>query len=88
MAGEKRIAFADFAATILPAVKADLSSTGCKEDYVEGLKVSSAFFSYPATSFAIRASFSVSQMLTLDRLEGYCRNETCSMHGTVVLSKL
>jgi len=37
--GEKRIAFADFAATILPAVKADLSSTGCKEDYVEGLKV-------------------------------------------------
>merc|ERR1739848_14577 len=37
--GEKRITFADFAATILPAVKADLSSTGCKEDYVEGLKV-------------------------------------------------
>merc|ERR1712212_225355 len=36
--GEKRIAFADFGA-ILAAVKADLSSTGCKEDYVEGLKV-------------------------------------------------
>merc|ERR1711970_211754 len=37
--GEKRITFDDFSATILPAVKADLSSTGCKEDYVEGLKV-------------------------------------------------
>merc|ERR1712072_1411207 len=36
--GEKRIAFADFGA-ILTAVKADLSSTGVKEDYVEGLKV-------------------------------------------------
>merc|ERR1711872_639485 len=36
--GEKRIAFADFGA-ILTAVKADTSSTGCKEDYVEGLKV-------------------------------------------------
>merc|ERR1712058_113184 len=36
--GQKRIAFADFGA-ILTAVKADTSSTGCKEDYVEGLKV-------------------------------------------------
>merc|ERR1712149_149825 len=36
--GVKRIAFADFGA-ILTAVKADTSSTGCKEDYVEGLKV-------------------------------------------------
>ena len=36
--GEKRIAFADFGG-ILAAVKADTSSTGCKEDYVEGLKV-------------------------------------------------
>merc|ERR1712219_52237 len=36
--GQKRIAFADFGA-ILTAVKADLSSTGCKEDYVEGLEV-------------------------------------------------
>merc|ERR1711887_44566 len=36
--GVKRIAFADFGG-ILTAVKADLSSTGCKEDYVEGLKV-------------------------------------------------
>jgi len=36
--GEKRIAFADFGA-ILTAVKADTSSTGCKEDYIEGLKV-------------------------------------------------
>merc|ERR1711915_130468 len=36
--GEKRIAFADFGG-ILTAVKADLSSTGCKEDYIEGLKV-------------------------------------------------
>merc|ERR1711931_380394 len=35
--GEKRITFDDFSATILPAVKADLSSTGCKEDEVEGL---------------------------------------------------
>ena len=36
--GEKRIAFADFKA-ILAAVKADLSATGVKEDYIEGLKV-------------------------------------------------
>merc|ERR1712055_489115 len=36
--GEKRIAFADFGA-ILTAVKADLSATGVKEDYIEGLKV-------------------------------------------------
>merc|ERR1712177_29341 len=36
--GQKRIAFADFGA-ILTAVKGDLSSTGCKEDYIEGLKV-------------------------------------------------
>jgi len=36
--GQKRVAFADFM-PILAAVKADLSSTGCKEDYVEGLKV-------------------------------------------------
>merc|ERR1712142_220469 len=36
--GVKRIAFADFGA-ILTAVKADTSSTGVKEDYVEGLKV-------------------------------------------------
>merc|ERR1712241_259752 len=36
--GEKRIAFADFGA-ILTAVKGDLSSTGVKEDYIEGLKV-------------------------------------------------
>merc|ERR1711911_94164 len=36
--GQKRIAFADFGA-ILTAVKADTSSTGCKEDYIEGLKV-------------------------------------------------
>merc|ERR1712187_300452 len=36
--GQKRIAFADFGA-ILSAVKADTSSTGVKEDYVEGLKV-------------------------------------------------
>merc|ERR1712083_1265564 len=36
--GEKRITFDEFL-PILTAVKADLSSTGCKEDYVEGLKV-------------------------------------------------
>merc|ERR1711872_213303 len=36
--GEKRITFAEFG-PILAAVKADRSSTGCKEDYVEGLKV-------------------------------------------------
>jgi len=36
--GEKRVAFADFL-PILAAVKADTSSTGCKEDYIEGLKV-------------------------------------------------
>merc|ERR1712121_207660 len=36
--GEKRISFDDFK-PILAAVKADLSSTGCKEDYIEGLKV-------------------------------------------------
>ena len=38
--GEKRIAFADFGG-ILAAVKADLSATGVKEDYIEGLKVRS-----------------------------------------------
>merc|ERR1712002_373885 len=36
--GEKRITFAEFG-PILAAVKADKSATGCKEDYVEGLKV-------------------------------------------------
>merc|ERR1712179_435092 len=36
--GQKRIAFADFL-PILAAVKADNSATGCKEDYIEGLKV-------------------------------------------------
>merc|ERR1711982_7299 len=36
--GEKRISFEDFK-PVLAAVKADLSSTGCKEDYIEGLKV-------------------------------------------------
>merc|ERR1712126_325163 len=36
--GEKRITFAEFM-PILAAVKADTSATGCKEDYVEGLKV-------------------------------------------------
>merc|ERR1712126_412830 len=36
--GQKRVAFADFK-PILAAVKADTSSTGVKEDYVEGLKV-------------------------------------------------
>merc|ERR1712142_624404 len=36
--GQKRIAFADFL-PILAATKADTSSTGCKEDYIEGLKV-------------------------------------------------
>jgi len=36
--GEKRIAFGDFL-PILAAVKADSSATGCKEDYIEGLKV-------------------------------------------------
>merc|ERR1712212_669609 len=36
--GEKRITFDEFL-PIFAAVKADLSSTGCKEDYVEGLKV-------------------------------------------------
>merc|ERR1712055_277770 len=36
--GQKRITFADFG-PILAAVKADTSSTGCKEDYIEGLKV-------------------------------------------------
>merc|ERR1712002_739889 len=36
--GVKRIAFADFGA-ILTAAKADTSSTGVKEDYIEGLKV-------------------------------------------------
>merc|ERR1712121_79958 len=36
--GQKRIAFADFK-PILAAVKADTSSTGVKEDYIEGLKV-------------------------------------------------
>merc|ERR1712212_95009 len=37
-AGEKRIAFADFL-PVLADVKADTSATGCKEDYIEGLKV-------------------------------------------------
>merc|ERR1712243_354943 len=36
--GEKRITFAEFG-PILAAVKADKSATGCKADYVEGLKV-------------------------------------------------
>merc|ERR1711970_307788 len=36
--GEKRITFAEFG-PILAAVKSDSSATGCKEDYVEGLKV-------------------------------------------------
>merc|ERR1711872_107229 len=36
--GEKRIAFADFK-PILAAVKAYLTATGVKEDYIEGLKV-------------------------------------------------
>jgi len=36
--GEKRITYADFV-PILEAAKADLSATGCKEDYEEGLKV-------------------------------------------------
>merc|ERR1712126_1120 len=36
--GQKRVAFTDFL-PILAAVKADTSSTGCKEDYIEGLKV-------------------------------------------------
>merc|ERR1712080_323790 len=36
--GEKRITFAEFG-PILAAVKADTSATGCKEDYIEGLKV-------------------------------------------------
>merc|ERR1739847_204192 len=36
--GQKRVAFADFL-PILAAAKADTSSTGVKEDYVEGLKV-------------------------------------------------
>merc|ERR1711942_53741 len=36
--GEKRITFEEFK-PIHAAVKADLSSTGCKEDYIEGLKV-------------------------------------------------
>merc|ERR1712226_1441468 len=38
MGGEKRVTFEEFK-PILAAAKADLSSTGCKEDYVEGLKV-------------------------------------------------
>merc|ERR1712183_1057350 len=37
--GVARIAFADFGG-IHDAVKADLSATGVKEDYIEGLKVS------------------------------------------------
>merc|ERR1739848_255988 len=36
--GQKRVAFADFL-PILAAAKADTSSTGCKEDYIECLKV-------------------------------------------------
>jgi len=36
--GVARFAFADFPA-VLTAVKADLSATGVKEDYIEGLKV-------------------------------------------------
>merc|ERR1711931_81851 len=37
--GEKRVTFEEFK-PILAAAKADTSSTGCKEDYIEGLKVS------------------------------------------------
>jgi len=36
--GQKRVTFEDFK-PILAAAKADTSSTGCKEDYIEGLKV-------------------------------------------------
>jgi len=36
--GQKRIAFDEFL-PVLAAAKADTSSTGCKDDYVEGLKV-------------------------------------------------
>merc|ERR1711911_219336 len=36
--GQKRVTFEDFL-PILAAAKADTSSTGCKEDYIEGLKV-------------------------------------------------
>merc|ERR1719369_96265 len=36
--GEKRVTFADFL-PIWANVKADLKDTGCKEDYIEGLKV-------------------------------------------------
>merc|ERR1739838_792992 len=36
--GEKRITFDEFL-PVFAAVKADTSSTGCKEDYIEGLKV-------------------------------------------------
>merc|ERR1712168_593419 len=36
--GEKRVTFEEFK-PILAAAKADTSSTGCKEDYIEGLKV-------------------------------------------------
>jgi len=36
--GQKRVTFEEFL-PILAATKADTSSTGCKEDYVEGLKV-------------------------------------------------
>merc|ERR1712126_169169 len=37
--GQKRVAFTDFL-PILAAVKADTSSAGCKEDYIEGLRSS------------------------------------------------
>merc|ERR1712215_132317 len=36
--GQKRVTFEEFK-PILAAAKADTSSTGCKEDYIEGLKV-------------------------------------------------
>merc|ERR1711915_388724 len=36
--GEKRISFGDFL-PLLATVKADTSATGCREDYIEGLKV-------------------------------------------------
>merc|ERR1711931_517719 len=36
--GEKRVTFEEFK-PILAAAKADTSSTGCKEDYIEGSKV-------------------------------------------------
>ena len=53
--GQKRIAFADFL-PILAAVKADNSATGCKEDYVEGLKVSSILRCVRQERISIRGS--------------------------------